>query len=94
MTRGRTVPDFSAPPRFRVGMTITCDPTPFLLGGSAIKVPQPSFAEAGPRVSVQAVGRIREGADELSRLYLPEGQGMSHSASSAGARWTSAGTSR
>jgi hypothetical protein len=75
-TRGRTVPDFSAPPRFRVGMTITCDPTPFLLGGSALKVPQPSFAEAGPRVSVQAVGRIREGADELSRLYLPDGQGM------------------
>jgi hypothetical protein len=75
-TPGRTVPDFSAPPRFRVGMTITCDPTPFLLGGSALKVPPPSFAQANPQVSVQAVGRIHEGANELTRLYLPDGQSL------------------
>jgi hypothetical protein len=69
-------PDFSAAPRFRVGMTLTCDPTPFLLGGTALKVPPPAVAGADPRVSVQAVGRIREGADELTRLYLPDGRGL------------------
>ncbi|GGC54500.1 hypothetical protein GCM10011504_36100 [Siccirubricoccus deserti] len=79
---GRRMPDigarsdFSAAPRFRVGMTLTCDPTPFLLAGNALKVPPPAFAEADPRVSVQAVGRIREGADELTRLYLPDGRGL------------------
>jgi hypothetical protein len=57
-------------------MTLTCDPTPFLLGGAALKVPPPAVAEADPRVSVQAVGRIREGADELTRLYLPDGRGL------------------
>ena len=72
----RLAADFSAAPRFRVGMTITCDPTPFLLGGDALKVPSPASAQADPRVSVQAVGRIREGTEELTRLYLPDSQGM------------------
>ena len=71
-----STPDFSAAPRFRVGMTITCDPTPFLLGGDALKVPPPAFARTDPRVSVQAVGRIREGNDELARLYLPDGRSL------------------
>jgi hypothetical protein len=62
--------DFAAGPGFRVGMTITCDPTPFLLGGDALKVPPP---EAG-RTSVEAVGRIREGSEELTHLYLPGGR--------------------
>jgi hypothetical protein len=59
--------DFSAAPGFRVGMTVTCDPTPFLLAGEALKVPPP----AAGRTSIEAVGRIREGRDELTRLYLP-----------------------
>ena len=67
--------DFSAAPRFRLGMTLTCDPTPFLLGGAALKVPAPSFTQGTPQVSVQAIGRIREGGEELTRLYLPNGQG-------------------
>jgi hypothetical protein len=73
---GRSVPDFSAAPRFRVGMTLTCDPTPFLLGGDTLKVPPPNLVGANPQVSVQAVGRIRESADELTRLYLPDGRGL------------------
>ncbi len=74
---GRSVPDFSARPRFRVGMTLTCDPTPFLLGGGTLKVKPPAFAQAAnPQVSVQAVGRVREGADELTRLYLPDGHSL------------------
>ncbi len=61
-------------PRFRLGMTITCDPTPFLLGAGSLKVPEPTFAQGDTRVSVQAVGRIREGNEELTRLYLPGGR--------------------
>ena len=61
-------------PRFRLGMTITCDPTPFLLGAGSIKLPPPAFAQGDARVSVQAVGRIREGSEELTRLYLPDGR--------------------
>ena len=67
--------DFSAAPRFRLGMTLTCDPTPFLLAGAALKVPAPAFTQGTPQVSVQAIGRIREGSEELTRLYLPDGQG-------------------
>ncbi|MBL6458340.1 DUF2491 family protein [Belnapia sp. T6] len=74
---GRPMPDIhSAAPRFRVGMTITCDPTPFLLGAGALQVPVPAFAESNPQVSIQAVGRIREGSEELARLYLPDGRGL------------------
>ena len=74
-TTPRPGADFSAAPRFRLGMTLTCDPTPFLLGGAALKVPPPSFTQGSPQVSVQAIGRIREGTEELTRLYLPNGQG-------------------
>ncbi|MGK7871066.1 DUF2491 family protein [Falsiroseomonas sp. E2-1-a20] len=59
--------DFSAAPSFRVGMTVTCDPTPFLLAGDTLKVPPPTVG----RTSIEAVGRIREGQEELTRLYLP-----------------------
>ena len=72
-TRTRTDMAPSAP-RFRLGMTITCDPTPFLLGAGSLKVPAPAFAQGDARVSVQAVGRIREGNEELTRLYLPDGR--------------------
>ncbi len=34
----------------------------------------PAFAQDAARVSVQAVGRIREGNEELTRLYLPDGR--------------------
>ena len=57
------------PSLFRVGMTMTLDPTPFILAASSTKVPPPS--EGGNLVSVQAVGTLKD-ATTLYRLYLAE----------------------
>jgi hypothetical protein len=67
-----------APSLFRVGMTVTVDPTPFILAGGAIKVPAPVSAGAGggERVSVAEVGRVEGGAVDYVRLYLPERRGF------------------
>lgn len=64
------------PSRFRVGMTLTIDPTPFLLAEDPARVPAP--AEAGAVVSVAELGRVPgpagpDGAGALVRLYLPAG---------------------
>jgi hypothetical protein len=66
------------PQRVRVGMTITCDPTPFLLAAGTIKAPPPADPATGDaRVVVQAVGRIgAEGPGQILRLYLPDGRGL------------------
>ncbi len=62
------------PSRFRVGMSATVDPTPFLLLAGAGNVPQPRAAEAVP---VAEVGRIGPtGTGGIIRLYLPEGRDM------------------
>ncbi|MFC3125419.1 DUF2491 family protein [Pseudoroseomonas globiformis] len=64
-----------APSRFRVGMTMTLDPTPFLLAAGATHVTQP--AGIGGRVSVEEVGRIGgDAAGGLVRLYLPGDRAM------------------
>ncbi len=67
-----------APSLFRVGMTLTVDPTPFILAGDAIKVPAPVSpgAAGGERVSVSEVGRVEGGAVDYVRLYLPERRGF------------------
>lgn len=61
-----------APPppaqRFRLGMTVSIDPTPFLLAGEAIKVPMP---KAGT-TSVVALGRY-EDEPRFARLHLDDG---------------------
>lgn len=60
--------------RFRVGMTVALDPTPFLLlAGSEARVPAPP--PGSERASVVAVGRVGggEGAGSLVRLHLPGG---------------------
>ncbi|TWA86163.1 uncharacterized protein DUF2491 [Azospirillum brasilense] len=62
------------PSLFRVGMTLTPDPTPFLLGGGAIKAVAPEGA--GTMVSVEAVGTLTGGGVTLHRLYLPGGRGF------------------
>jgi hypothetical protein len=59
------------PSKFRVGMTLALDPTPFVLAGSAIKLRQPEGSGSG-QVSVAAVGRVSSGRTELVRLYLPD----------------------
>lgn len=63
------------PSLFRVGMTLTVDPTPFILAGGAIKVSPPEAGDSG-LISVEAVGVLTAGATTLHRLYLPGGRGF------------------
>lgn len=62
-----------APSLFRVGMTLTLDPTPFILAAQATKVPVPDAGGGNLLVSVEAVGTLGTGAARLTRLYLPGG---------------------
>jgi hypothetical protein len=61
----------SAATRFRVGMTMPVDPSPFLLAAGSTKV-QP--LEGSGMISVEAVGLLRDGNVLLHRLYLPGGK--------------------
>ena len=61
----------SAATRFRVGMTLPVDPSPFLLAAGLTKV-QP--LEGSGMISVEVVGLLRDGAALLHRLYLPGGK--------------------
>ena len=63
------------PSKFRVGMTLALDPTPFILAGDALKLPQPEGSGSG-QISVSAVGRVVAGNTELVRLYLPDGRSL------------------
>ncbi len=54
--------------RFRVGMTIPVDPTPFVLAGGATKI-RP--IDGSGMISVEAVGVLLDGPVALNRLYLP-----------------------
>ena len=62
------------PDRFRVGMTIAVDPTPFILAGPATKVQAPETTTG--QISVDAVGTASSGGTRLTRLYLPGERGM------------------
>ena len=68
--------DAYTPERFRVGMTVAVDPTPFILAADSIKVPQPEGGGANGLVSVKAVGRIATGGGQITRLYLPDDRSM------------------
>jgi hypothetical protein len=59
------------PSKFRVGMTLALDPTPFILAAGAIKLPQP---DGTGQVSVSSVGHVVAGNTQLVRLYLPDGR--------------------
>jgi len=61
----------SAATRFRVGMTMPVDPSPFLLAAGLTKVQPP---EGSGMISVEVVGLLRDGAVLLHRLYLPGGK--------------------
>ncbi len=61
----------SATTRFRVGMTMPVDPSPFLLAAGLTKVQPP---EGSGMISVEVVGLLREGGVLLHRLYLPGGK--------------------
>src|SRR5690242_16574419 len=60
---------------FRVGMTLTLDPTPFILAGTALKVKGPP-PDAPATTSVSAVGTLDGGGVTLIRLYLGDGSGF------------------
>ena len=62
------------PDRFRIGMTLQLDPTPFILAQGALKLPQPGAGSGGGQVSVSAVGEVTSGGTRLTRLYLPDGR--------------------
>ncbi|MBP2314662.1 DUF2491 family protein [Azospirillum soli] len=64
------------PSLFRVGMTLTLDPTPFLLAGTATKVTPPGGSGGDALVSVEAVGTLKGGGVTLHRLYLQGGRGF------------------
>ncbi|MBV5335918.1 DUF2491 family protein, partial [bacterium] len=73
---GRTVFDLfkgksDARAPFRVGMTVSIDPTPFLLAGDAVKAKQPA-ASSGGLTNIQGVGTLTGGALTLHRLYLTD----------------------
>ena len=70
LSSGPTPPGLtgSAASRFRVGMTIPVDPSPFLLAAGTTKVRPP---EASGMISVEALGLVSDGAVSLHRLYLP-----------------------
>jgi hypothetical protein len=61
----------SAATRFRVGMSMPVDPSPFLLAAGLTKVQPP---EGSGMISVEVVGLLRDGAVLLHRLYLPGGR--------------------
>ncbi len=61
-----------SPSLFRLGMTVTIDPAPFLLAEGTTKVKAPHTG--GDRlVSIEAVGTITSGSATVHRLYLPGG---------------------
>jgi hypothetical protein len=57
---------------FRVGMTLTLDPTPFILAGDGIKAKLPREGSSGT-ISVSAVGTLTCGDLRLTRLYVGDG---------------------
>ena len=58
----------SAATRFRVGMTVPLDPTPFVLAAGTTKVVAPAGSGL---VSIEAVGLLHDGNVGLHRLWLP-----------------------
>jgi len=57
---------------FRVGMTLTLDPTVFILAGSQLKVKNPSD-KGELTTSVLTTGVLTDGNVTLNRLYLGDG---------------------
>ena len=57
--------------KFRIGMTLQLDPTPWVLADRAIKLPQPNGTGSG-QISVSAIGQAQAGVAQLTRLYLAD----------------------
>jgi hypothetical protein len=63
------------PSKFRIGMTLALDPTPFILASGSIKLPQPGSSGSG-QISVSAIGRVVADNTQLVRLYLSDGRSL------------------
>lgn len=72
MLRHKLSGEAYTPDRFRVGMTLALDPTPFILANGALKLPQPDAGSGSGQVSVSAIGEVTSGGAKLTRLYLPD----------------------
>ena len=59
--------------KFRVGMTVSVDPTPFLMAGGKLRVQSPQASASG-LTSIDAVARLDSDRVSLHRLYLPGGE--------------------
>jgi len=75
LLRHRLSGESYTPSKFRVGMTLALDPTPFILAAGSIKLPQPG-GTGSSQVSVSAVGRVTSGDTQLVRLYLPDNSSL------------------
>lgn len=75
MLRHKLSGDAYTPSKFRVGMTIQVDPSPFILAGPGLKVPQPAGGEGG-QISVSGVGQVEANGTRLVRLYLSDGRSL------------------
>lgn len=67
------VPAPSSP--FRIGMVVTMDPTPFILGGDALKIQMPDLDATD---SIVAVSRMSGTGPDSFRLHLPDGKSWLH----------------
>lgn len=59
--------------KFRIGMTVSIDPTPFLMAGDKLRVKQPEASASG-LASIDAVAALDSDRVTLHRLYLPGGE--------------------
>ena len=75
MVRHKLSGEGYTPSLFRVGMTITLDPAPFVLieGKTKVKMPQNVAGTERSLISVDRVGALQIGNVLLTRLYLPGG---------------------
>ena len=76
MLRHKLSGESYVPSLFRVGMTLQADPAPFILAAGVTKVPQPELGGSNSLVSVQEVGRVEGGTEDLVRLHLSGRRGM------------------
>ena len=63
------------PDKFRIGMPLQLDPTPWILAGNALKAPQPGGTGSG-QISVSAIGQVQSGNARLLRLYLADDRSL------------------
>jgi hypothetical protein len=70
---GQAVEPEASMTKFRVGMTVSIDPTPFLMAGDKLRV-KPPTASASGLASIDAVATLDSDRATLHRLYLPGGE--------------------